>query len=201
MPSDDPDIRTYAVTGELFFASSNDLIYQFDYTDAVSRNVIDLSAAHIWDASTVATLDAITTKFQAKGTTVTIEGPQRQQRTTPPQARRSPRLSDQLAAMPCQCAYTSVQAMHAGGGRDNSDSQNLDPEIHQKLREQAAAHGRSWKPGPRPRYSGRRGTPDDQPGRSVAPVRRRRRPDRRQDRPDVPRHTEVQRPVTFDDAE
>ena len=74
MPSDDPDIRTYAVTGELFFASSNDLIYQFDYTDAVSHVVIDLSAAHIWDASTVATLDAITTKFQAKGTTVTIEG-------------------------------------------------------------------------------------------------------------------------------
>ncbi|HMS75436.1 SulP family inorganic anion transporter [Gordonia sp. (in: high G+C Gram-positive bacteria)] len=74
VPSDDPDIRTYAVTGELFFASSNDLIYQFDYTDAVSHVVIDLSAAHIWDASTVATLDAITTKFQAKGTTVTIEG-------------------------------------------------------------------------------------------------------------------------------
>lgn len=74
VPSDDPDIRTYAVTGELFFASSNDLIYQFDYTDAVSHVVIDLSAAHIWDASTVATLDAITTKFQAKGTTVTIKG-------------------------------------------------------------------------------------------------------------------------------
>ena len=50
VPSDDPDIRTYAVTGELFFASSNDLIYQFDYTDAVSHVVIDLSAAHIWDA-------------------------------------------------------------------------------------------------------------------------------------------------------
>ncbi|PXY34439.1 hypothetical protein BAY59_02620 [Prauserella coralliicola] len=44
----------YSVTGELFFASSNDLVYQFDYTGDPERVVIDLTAAHIWDASTVA---------------------------------------------------------------------------------------------------------------------------------------------------
>ncbi|MGU3654360.1 SulP family inorganic anion transporter [Mycolicibacterium sp. A43C] len=70
----DADTRVYAVRGELFFASSNDLIYQFDY-DADPRNiVIDMSQAHIWDASTVATLDAITTKYAAKGKNVTIIG-------------------------------------------------------------------------------------------------------------------------------
>ena len=72
--SSDADTRVYAVRGELFFASSNDLIYQFDY-DADPRNiVIDMSQAHIWDASTVATLDAITTKYAAKGKNVSIIG-------------------------------------------------------------------------------------------------------------------------------
>lgn len=60
--------------GELFFASSNDLIYQFDYVGDPANIVIDMSASHIWDASTVATLDAITTKYAAKGKTATIVG-------------------------------------------------------------------------------------------------------------------------------
>ncbi|MCL3861848.1 SulP family inorganic anion transporter [Actinotalea sp. K2] len=68
----DDDVRVYAVTGELFFASSNDLVYQFNYNDDPANVVIDLSGAHIWDASTVATLDAITTKYANKGKTVTI---------------------------------------------------------------------------------------------------------------------------------
>ncbi len=72
--SPDPDTRVYAVVGELFWASSNDLVYQFDYTGDPANVVIDLSRAHVWDASTVATLDAITTKYAAKGTTVTITG-------------------------------------------------------------------------------------------------------------------------------
>ncbi len=70
----DEDTRVYAVRGELFFASSNDLIYQFDYVGDPPTVVIDMSDSHIWDASTVATLDAITTKYAAKGTSVTIIG-------------------------------------------------------------------------------------------------------------------------------
>ncbi|OLT44834.1 sodium-independent anion transporter [Gordonia sp. CNJ-863] len=70
----DPDTRVYAVQGELFFASSNDLIYQFDYFGDPKNVIIDMSGSHIWDASTVATLDAITTKYQAKGKAVTIIG-------------------------------------------------------------------------------------------------------------------------------
>jgi SulP family sulfate permease len=64
----------YTVTGELFFASSNDLYTQFDYVEDPDRVVIDLGASHIWDASTVASLDAITTKYERKGKTVTIVG-------------------------------------------------------------------------------------------------------------------------------
>ncbi|MFY1703124.1 SulP family inorganic anion transporter [Micromonospora sp. WMMA1923] len=72
----DPDgaTRVYSVHGELFFASSNDLVYQFDYANDPDDVVIDLSGAHIWDASSVAALDAITTKYAAKGKAVTIVG-------------------------------------------------------------------------------------------------------------------------------
>ena len=70
----DEDTRVYAVKGELFFASSNDLVYQFDYVGDPKNVIIDMSDSHIWDASTVATLDAITTKYAAKGKTATIVG-------------------------------------------------------------------------------------------------------------------------------
>ena len=68
------DTVVYRVTGELFFASSNDLVYQFNYTDDPAHVVIDMSASHIWDASTVAALDAVTTKYHARGKRVDIVG-------------------------------------------------------------------------------------------------------------------------------
>ncbi|MEU5988119.1 SulP family inorganic anion transporter [Spirillospora sp. NPDC047418] len=64
----------YAVTGELFFASSNDLVHQFDYTGDPDRVTIDLTDAHVWDASTVAALDAVTAKYERHGKTVEIVG-------------------------------------------------------------------------------------------------------------------------------
>jgi SulP family sulfate permease len=72
--SHDDDSRVYKVVGELFFASSNDLVYQFDYAGDPDHVVIDMSDSHIWDASTVATLDAIETKYAAKGKRVEIRG-------------------------------------------------------------------------------------------------------------------------------
>ena len=72
--ADDDGQRVYAVEGELFFASSNDLVYQFDYAGDPRDVVIDMTKARIWDASTVATLDAITTKYASKGKTVRIVG-------------------------------------------------------------------------------------------------------------------------------
>ena len=68
------DTRTYRVHGQLFWASSNDLVYRFDYTDSARHITIDLTEAEIWDASTVATFDAITQKFQDRGKTVSIIG-------------------------------------------------------------------------------------------------------------------------------
>ncbi|MEY7979634.1 SulP family inorganic anion transporter [Streptomyces pilosus] len=72
----DPDGGTvvYRVTGELFFASSNDLVGRFAYATDPDRVVVDLSAAHIWDASSVAALDAVETKYAQRGKSVEIVG-------------------------------------------------------------------------------------------------------------------------------
>ncbi|MFJ6539904.1 SulP family inorganic anion transporter [Streptomyces sp. NPDC091385] len=72
--SPDGETVVYSVTGELFFASSNDLVGQFDYAGDPGNVVIDLSAAHIWDASSVAALDAVETRYGQRGKTVEIIG-------------------------------------------------------------------------------------------------------------------------------
>lgn len=82
----------YRVTGELFFASSNDLYTQFEYAEDPERVVIDLTSSHIWDASTVAALDAITTKYERKGKVVEIIG------LNPSSAERHGRLTGQLSS-------------------------------------------------------------------------------------------------------
>ncbi|WP_130401823.1 SulP family inorganic anion transporter [Micromonospora violae] len=72
----DPDggTRIYHVHGELFFASSNDLVSQFDYAGDPEHVVVDMTEAHIWDASSVAALDAITTRYASRGKRVDIVG-------------------------------------------------------------------------------------------------------------------------------
>ncbi|MFN2540317.1 MAG: SulP family inorganic anion transporter [Mycobacteriales bacterium] len=65
---------TYTVHGELFFASSSDLVEQFDYLHDPQRVVIDMSQSHVWDASSVAALDAVTHKYSRYGKTVQILG-------------------------------------------------------------------------------------------------------------------------------
>ncbi|PPB50467.1 sodium-independent anion transporter [Arthrobacter pityocampae] len=65
---------TYTVNGELFFASSNDLYTQFEYATDPHRVTIDLHGSHLWDASTIAALDAITEKYRTHGTEVQVIG-------------------------------------------------------------------------------------------------------------------------------
>ncbi|MGO1321089.1 MAG: STAS domain-containing protein, partial [Galactobacter sp.] len=73
MPGDAETVR-YVVDGELFFASSNDLYTRFDYAGDPGNVVIDLSNSHVWDASTVAALDAVTEKYRQHGKSVEIVG-------------------------------------------------------------------------------------------------------------------------------
>jgi SulP family sulfate permease len=67
-------VRRYVVRGALFFASTNDLVGRFDYAGDPDRVVVDLSGAHVWDASSVAVLDAIEHKYALRGKTVEITG-------------------------------------------------------------------------------------------------------------------------------
>lgn len=89
----DPDGTqvVYSVTGELFFASVADLVSRFDYAGDPEKVVIDLSAAHVWDASSVAALDAVEHKYAQRGKTVEIVG------LNAPSARMHTTLSGELA--------------------------------------------------------------------------------------------------------
>lgn len=64
----------YVVSGELFFASSNDLYMQFEYAEDPDKIVIDMYQSHLWDASTIASLDAIIEKYRHYGKEVEIQG-------------------------------------------------------------------------------------------------------------------------------
>jgi SulP family sulfate permease len=74
MLADDGDTVRYRVSGPLFFGSSNDLVEQFSYADDPATVVIDLTDGQIWDASTVAALDSIQTKYADHGASVTVVG-------------------------------------------------------------------------------------------------------------------------------
>ena len=72
--SEDGMARTYVVEGQVFFASADDFLAAFDFREALERVVIDVSRAHIWDISSVASLDTVVLKFRREGAQVTIIG-------------------------------------------------------------------------------------------------------------------------------
>lgn len=72
--SEDGRCRTYLVTGEIFFASSEAFVDSFDLREAIERAVIDVSGAHVWDLTAVAAIDRVVLKFRREGTEVEILG-------------------------------------------------------------------------------------------------------------------------------
>ncbi|MFP5362355.1 MAG: SulP family inorganic anion transporter [Thermoleophilia bacterium] len=72
----DPDGTTciYSVTGELFFASDQEFIEAFEYAADPPKVIIDMSRAHVWDASAVAALDAIQTHYARHDVELQITG-------------------------------------------------------------------------------------------------------------------------------
>ncbi|WP_166871060.1 SulP family inorganic anion transporter [Salinibacterium sp. ZJ450] len=64
----------YTVTGPLFFGSSNDLVEQFSYGIDPAEVTVDFTGAQIWDASTVAALDSVRTKYIEHGASVSFTG-------------------------------------------------------------------------------------------------------------------------------
>jgi len=67
-------IRTYRFHGQIFFNSANNFLQQFNFKEAVSTVVIDLSRAHFWDITAVYSLDMAVIKFRREGAKVDIIG-------------------------------------------------------------------------------------------------------------------------------
>lgn len=68
------DTRIYRVEGQLFYGSVEDFTAAFNNTDLPSRVVIDVSAAHIWDISSVQALDMVALKLRHAGAMVELVG-------------------------------------------------------------------------------------------------------------------------------
>ncbi|MDR7016060.1 SulP family inorganic anion transporter [Acinetobacter sp. 3657] len=66
--------RTYVVTGQIFFSSADKFTASFDFKEAISKVVIDVSQAHFWDVSAVAAVDKVVIKFKREGTDVELIG-------------------------------------------------------------------------------------------------------------------------------
>ena len=72
--SADGATRTYAISGQVFFASSERFAEAFDFKEVLDRVVIDVSQAHFWDISAIGTLDKAILKFRREGTAVEVIG-------------------------------------------------------------------------------------------------------------------------------
>lgn len=68
-------LRTWHVTGQVFFASADAFIEAFDILDVERRPVrIDLSGAHFWDITAVAALDKVVERLRHHGCAVEVVG-------------------------------------------------------------------------------------------------------------------------------
>lgn len=70
----DGEMRTYLVSGQIFFASSAAFINSFDFKEVLTKVRIDMSKAHFWDISGVSALDKVVLKFRREGTEVELIG-------------------------------------------------------------------------------------------------------------------------------
>ncbi len=66
--------RTYVVKGQVFFASSEALVGEFDFKEELETVHIDLSHAHFWDITAIDALDRIVQKFRRNGVEVELSG-------------------------------------------------------------------------------------------------------------------------------
>ena len=71
---DEGRVRTYTVTGQVFFASAERFVNAFDYKEVIEKVRIDVSRAHFWDITAVSALDKVVLKFRREATEVEVIG-------------------------------------------------------------------------------------------------------------------------------
>jgi SulP family sulfate permease len=68
-------VRTYRVTGQIFFATAEAFHSAFDFREeGLAGVVIDLQASHFWDITSINALDRVVLKFRHHGVPVEIIG-------------------------------------------------------------------------------------------------------------------------------
>jgi SulP family sulfate permease len=72
--SGDGRVRTYAVSGNLFFVTVDGFLAHFDFQEDVDAVVLDLSRAHVWDHSAVAAIDKAVLRFRRRDVSIEIVG-------------------------------------------------------------------------------------------------------------------------------
>uniref|UniRef100_UPI0035612D2D SulP family inorganic anion transporter n=1 Tax=Immundisolibacter sp. TaxID=1934948 RepID=UPI0035612D2D len=70
MSEDEGRVRTYTVTGQVFFASAERFVSAFDYREVIEKVCIDVSRAHFWDITAISALDKVVIKFRREATDV-----------------------------------------------------------------------------------------------------------------------------------
>ena len=71
---DDGETRSYAIYGQVFFASADRFVDAFDFDASPRRVRIDVTHAHFWDITAVNALDKVVLKFRRKGAEVEVLG-------------------------------------------------------------------------------------------------------------------------------
>jgi SulP family sulfate permease len=72
--SQDAKTRTYVVSGQVFFASSDSFMAKFDYQEKLERICIDVSQTRFWDLTSIDALDRVVLKLRRGGTQVEVQG-------------------------------------------------------------------------------------------------------------------------------
>ena len=74
MSEDEGRVRTYQVTGQVFFASAERFVNAFDFREVIEKVRIDVSRAHFWDITAISALDKVVVKFRREATEVEVIG-------------------------------------------------------------------------------------------------------------------------------
>lgn len=72
--TDTDEQRIYQIQGQVFFSSAKKFVQLFEYQHSQNRIVIDLEQAHLWDVTSIETLDQVIGKFKRNGMGCEIRG-------------------------------------------------------------------------------------------------------------------------------
>ncbi|MEE2848611.1 MAG: SulP family inorganic anion transporter [Pseudomonadota bacterium] len=74
VPTPEPGVLRYRVSGQLFFASADLFAASFEHHGQPTRVEIDLSDAHLWDLTGVAAVDKVVFRYRRQGADVQVTG-------------------------------------------------------------------------------------------------------------------------------